>query len=378
VEGVRTDARVCNLSYLNTDWYIDQMRRPAYDSPALPIDWPRLDYVTGTNDAISVVPSYKQEVLDFCRTNPEDARKTFGDEKNPFELKNVMKYWVLNPDRDMRVIPSDTLYVTIDKEAVKKSGMMMAADSIPDRMVISLVGKSVLYKSDLMMLELIANSNWVRPIYVAITVGESNFMNLGDNFIQEGLVNRISPFNTKAEGARNFDTEKTYYNVMNRFKWGGLKKKGIYLDETVTRMCWTHRHLMTMLASELILEGKDDKALKVLQKAETEIPEYNVPLTLKGGGFQMAHCYIALGKNKRAFQILDGLWKECSQYMRYYLSLSNNRFLQAQSDCLLYMSYMTNILKLAEDVNPKWVDSHRKELEIQAGMYESRGGSFGE
>jgi len=166
--------------------------------------------------------------------------------------------------------------------------------------------------------------------------------------------------------------------VMNRFKWGGLKKKGIYLDETVTRMCWTHRHLMTMLASELILEGKDDKALKVLQKAETEIPEYNVPLTLKGGGFQMAHCYIALGKNKRAFQILDGLWKECSQYMRYYLSLSNNRFLQAQSDCLLYMGYMSNILKLAEDINPKWVDSHRKELEIQAGMYESRGGSFGE
>ena len=378
VEGVRTDARVCNLSYLNTDWYIDQMRRPAYDSPALPIDWPRLDYVTGTNDAISVVPSYKKEVLDYCRTNPEEARKMFGDDKNPFELKNVMKYWVLNSDHDMRVIPTDTLYVTIDKEAVKKSGMMMASDTIPDRMVISLAGKSVLYKSDLMMLELIANSNWVRPIYVAITVGESNFMNLGDNFIQEGLVNRISPFTTKAEGVRNFDTEKTYNNVMNRFKWGGLKKKGLYLDETVTRMCWTHRHLMTMLASELILEGKEDKALKVLQKAETEIPEYNVPLSLKGGGFQMAHCYIALGKDKRAFQILDGLWKECSQYLRYYLSLNSNRFMLAQSDCLMYMSYMNNILKLADEANPKWVESHERELEGLATIYQSRGGSFGE
>ena len=378
VENVRTDARVCNLSYLNTDWYIDQMRRPAYDSPALPINWPRLDYVTGTNDAIKVEPSNKESVLEFCRTNPKDARQLFGDEKNPFELKNVMKYWVLNPDREMRVIPTDTLYLTIDKEAVKKSGMMMASDTIPDRMVISLKGKSVLYKSDLMMLELIANSNWVRPIYVAITVGESNFMNLGDNFIQEGLVNRISPFTTKAEGTRNFDTEKTYNNVMTRFKWGGLKKKGLYLDETVTRMCWTHRHLMTMLASQLIIEGKDDKALKVLQKVEEEIPEYNVPLTIRSGGYQLAYCYMSLGKTKRAFEIMDSVWKDCSQYLKWYLSLNQSRFLQSQSECLSYMSYMQSFLELAKRADQKWYTSHEKELAQYGMFYEQRGGSFGE
>ena len=183
VEGVRTDTRVCNLSYLQTDWYIDQMCRPAYESPALPITWPRLDYCSGTNEYVEVNPNLETQVADFYKQDPEKAKEFFGD--NPFEVKNIMKYWVRSTDKDMHVIPTDTLYVTIDKDAVRKSGMMMAADSIPDQMVISLKGKRALYKGDLMMLEIIANSNWTRPVYVATTVGQENYMNLGDNFVQE-------------------------------------------------------------------------------------------------------------------------------------------------------------------------------------------------
>mgnify|MGYP001775414859 FL=1 len=235
VEGVRTDARVCNLSYLQTDWYIDQMKRPAYDSPSLPISWPRLDYVSGTNEYVPVDPSLKDEIKRIYSEEPEQAKKMFGDE--PFELKNILKYWARSRTNETHVIPTDTIYLTIDKEAVKKSGMLMASDSIPDRMVISLKGKQALYKGDLMMLEMIANCNWSRPIYVALTVGSDNYMNLGDNFVQEGLVNRITPFTTNVEGAKNFDSEKTYDAVMNRFKFGGLSTKGIYLDETVMRMC---------------------------------------------------------------------------------------------------------------------------------------------
>ena len=135
--------------------------------------------------------------------------------------------------------------MTIDKEAVKKSGMMIPGDSIPDKMVISLAGKDALYKSDLMMLEMIANTNWKRPLYVAITVGGENFMNLGDNFVQEGLANRITPFVTKSTkvgdqlNTHNYDTEKTYDAVMNKFKWGGLNNPNFYLDETIARMAYT-------------------------------------------------------------------------------------------------------------------------------------------
>ena len=273
VEGARTDARVCNLSYLQTDWYIDQMCRQAYNSPSVPITWPRLDYCSGTNEYVEVVPELKQQILDFYKTNPKEAKATLGD--NPFEVKNVLKHWVRDGKDDMHVIPTDTLYLTIDKEAVRKSGMMMASDSIPDQMIISLKGKNALYKGDLMMLEMISQCNWTRPVYVAITVGQENYMNLGDNFIQEGLANRITPFTTNAPGMKNFDTERVYTNLMTRFKFGGLDKKGIYLDETVMRMCYTHRRLFAQLALNLIQEGKKDKAAKALAYAEKVIPAYN-------------------------------------------------------------------------------------------------------
>ena len=257
-EGVRTDARVCNLSYLQTDWYIDQMRRPAYESSSVPITWPRIDYCAGTNEYVEIDPSQKEDLLKFYQDEPLTAKREFGDE--PFELKNILAHWVRSPHKEFHLIPTDTVYVTIDKEAVRKSGMMMASDSIPDKMVISLKGKNALYKGDLMMLEMIANCNWTRPIYVAITVGQENYMNLGDNFIQEGLANRISPFTTNKAGAKNFDTEKVYNNMMTRFKYGGLTQPGLYLDETVLRMCYTHRRLFSQLAFHLIQEGKNDKA----------------------------------------------------------------------------------------------------------------------
>lgn len=257
VEGVGTDARVCNLSYLQTDWYIDQMKRPAYNSPSVPITWPRLDFCSGTNEYVTIEPEAKQQILDFYKQDPETAKKQFGED--PFELKNVLKYWVRSKNPDLHIIPTDTLYLTIDKEAVKQSGMMMAADSIPDKMVISLAGKNALYKNDLMMLEMLAQCNWKRPLYVALTVGEENYMNLGDNFVQEGLVNRITPFTTNKPGAKNFDTEKAYHNIMTRFKFGNLKQKGLYVDETTMRMCYTHRRLLAQTALALIAEHKDKK-----------------------------------------------------------------------------------------------------------------------
>jgi len=372
VEGVRTDARVCNLSYLQTDWYIDQMKRPAYNSPSLPISWPRLDYCTGTNEYVEVQPELKQQILDYYKQSPAEAKKAFGDD--PFEVSNIMRYWVRSKDADMHVIPTDTLYVKIDKEAVKRSGMMMASDTIPDKMVISLKGKRALYKGDLMMLEMIAHADWTRPIYVALTVGAENYMNLGDNFIQEGLANRITPFLTNKPGAKNFDTEKTYRNVMFRYKYGGLEKPGLYIDETVLRMCYTHRHIFSQLALHLIEEGQKAKALKVLQKAEKVLPTYNVPMNYMSGGAEIARAYALLGQKAKAMQTINAVWKDAYQYAVYYLGLNDNWFTMSQRDIMIQLSILTQINDITQLVDKQLYAKRRTMIDRLYSTYIGKGG----
>ena len=385
-ENVRTDARVCNLSYLQTDWYIDQMRRPAYDSPSVPITWSRLEYCAGTNEYVPVDPKLKEQVIQLYKEQPVEAAAQFGEE--PFELKNILKYWVRTKNSELHVIPTDTVYVTIDKEAVRKSGMMMAADSIPDKMVISLKGKSALFKGDLMMLEMITQCNWTRPIYVATTVGADNYMNLGEHFVQEGLANRITPFRTyytnerddlvPMEGTKQFDTEKTYDNMMNKYKYGGIDKPGIYLDETVMRMCYTHRRLMSLLAVNLLEEGKTDKVKAVLAKAEKEIPAYNIPHDYQSGSLDLARAYIGTDQNKKAQELIDQLWKKASQYLQWYCSLESTRFASSQRECMIQLYIMNQLLNLEDKVDVKKSQQMEKQLQALSELYYSKGGSFSE
>ena len=376
VEGVGTDARVCNLSYLQTDWYIDQMMRPAYDSPSVPITWPRLDFCSGTNEYVSVEPEAKQQILDFYKQDPETAKKQLGED--PFELKNILKYWVRSKNPDLHIIPTDTLYLSIDKKAVRESGMMMAADSIPDKMVISLAGKRALYKGDLMMLEMLAQCNWKRPLYVALTVGQENYMNLGDNFVQEGLANRITPFTTNKPGAKNFDTEKAYHNIMTRFKFGNLKQKGLYIDETTMRMCYTHRRLLAQTALALIAEHKDKKAIDILKKADVEIPSYNVPVDYMSGGLDMARGWLLTGQKAKGEEYLSKIWTNATQYLNYYLSLSNDRFMAAQSDCIRQIMIMQSTAEVAGMVSPKLEAKYAKQLNALYTLYHGRGGRMPE
>ena len=373
VEGVRTDARVCNLSYLQTDWYIDQMIRPAYDSPKVPITWPRLDYCSGTNEYVEIDLEGKQQILDFYKEHPEEAKAMMGPQ--PFELKYVLDTFVHGRGEDGKflynTIPTDTLYVTIDKDAVRKSGMMMATDSIPDRMVISLSGKRALYKGDLMMLEMIAQCNWVRPIYVAITVGEENYMNLGDNFIQEGLACRISPFTTNKDGAKNFDTEKTYKNLMERYKYGGLSEKGIYLDETVMRMCYTHRRMFAQLALNLIQEEQFDKAKAVLDRCEKELPSYNIPhnmMSAISGSLDLAHGYLLVKDTKKARGIIDQVYSNAYQYMQWYATLNSGLLASYQNDITRAYYVLKNCADLGHDIDPNYGNQMEKKTEAIAAI----------
>ena len=375
VEGVRTDARVCNLSYLQTDWYIDQMCRPAYDSPSVPISWSRLEYCSGTNEYVSIDPEMKQAVLDLYAEDPETAKKQFGDD--PFELKNILKYWVRSKNADLHVIPTDVIYMTIDKDAVRRSGMMMATDSIPDRMTISLKGKTALYKGDLMILEMLSQCNWERPIYVAVSVGDENYINLGDNTITEGLAYRITPFTTNQEGAKNFDTKRTYDNVMHRFKFGGASTKGVYLDETVLRMCYTHRRIMARLAMQLVSEGDDKKAAEVLRYTEKVLPAYNIPHSYTSGSLDMARTWAAMGNNKEAMKLIDQLWKNSTQYVTWYVNLDSQQFALSEDSCYMHIYILNQLLQLGSTIDEQWGSKKEAVLNKMLDAFQAKGGQLG-
>ena len=362
-EGNRTDVRVCNLSYLQTDWYIDQMKRPAFSgegqSSPLPISWKRYQYTSGKHEMIDVNPDVTMEggsmpmknlVSMVASQDSALAQRLWGD--NPFELKTAIRKFLLKDyeglsDTDKELVealpsclPSDTLYVTVDKEAVRRSGMKIPTDSlgnevIPDQMVISLAGQDRISKSFTMMLEMIAQANFSRPLYMSTTVGASNYGSLFYHFMQEGIAWRITPFTFAENQPMNTvcDTEKMYDNMMNKYKYGNLVQPGLYIDETTMRMCYTHRRWFANLITNLVKEGKLDKARKALEKCAKEIPSYNVPHDVSSSSLEIAGAYIACGQEDEALAIYNQLEKRSKEYVAWYLSLPDIHFVNSTRDC---------------------------------------------
>ncbi|MCD8167146.1 MAG: DUF2723 domain-containing protein [Bacteroides sp.] len=368
-EGFRTDARACNLSYLSTDWYIDQMKQDAYESPGLPITWSRLEYVQGTNDYIPVRPDIMGQLETLYKQNPEQAMVDFGE--NPYELHNILNNWVRSSNEGLRVIPTDSIVLKIDKDAVRRSGMMIPkvlGDSIPDYMHISLKGKRALYKNELMMLEMLAHANWERPIYMATTVGSENHLNLTEHFSQEGLAYRITPFNM-AQLDGQINSEVMYENLMTRYKYGNMAGKGVYIDENTMRMCYTHRRMFSQVASQLVKEGKMEEALNALEYAEEVIPAYNVPYHVQNGSFTMAETYYQLGKFEKGDEIMIALADNAVEYMTWYLSLSDRFLSISTSEFIYYLRVLHTFIGKLEEYKRPLAEEYGNQMDILYQMF---------
>ena len=201
--------------------------------------------------------------------------------------------------------------------------------NMPDRLIISLKGKKYISKSELMMLDMLAHSNWERPLYIATTVGKNGYLNMSDYFLLEGLAYRLTPFNWKqlGDGSMTYgdlDSETMFRNCMN-FKFGGLDNPDLYLDETIRRMCDSHRRIFAQLASKLYNEGKKDKAAQVMAKIEAGISQELLPLNdgMFGAAPESAEVYYALGQKEKAQKIIMDCADNYLQQMRWFLSMSN-------------------------------------------------------
>jgi hypothetical protein len=260
----------------------------------------------------------------------------------------------------------------IDKEAVRRSGMMIPAalgDSIPDYMYISLKGKRVLYKSELIMLEMLANTNWERPVYIAISVGAENRLGMENHFIQEGLAYRFTPFDMQALGA-TIDAGKMYDNLMNKFKFGGIDKQGIFLYENVMRMCLSHRRLFVQLALQLWNEGKKEQALKALDYCAQVIPDDNVPH--ESSSQTIAELYYQLGMTEKADRIITILAGDAVDYVTWYLGMNNMQLYLSFANLDYYLTLLAGYVKVMNKYESGLSAVYTDQLNKLGGMYKVR------
>jgi hypothetical protein len=335
VEGVRTDVRVCNLSYFQTDWYVDQMKSKAYNSDPLPITFTHDQYVQGKRDVIYLMedPRLKgsvelQKALDFVKDD---------DPQTKLEQADYAAY-----------IPSKKLYMVVDKAAVIRNKAVDPKDydKIADTLTIDLSSKHYITKDELMILDMIATNNWKRPIYFAITVGRDKYLNLQDYFQLEGLAYKLVPIKTKPDGI-NFgkvSSDVMYKKVMEDFKWGNMEKPEVYIDENNSRMMMNIRNTFNRLASTYVDEGNNAKAISVLDRCVDLIPHKIVPYNYFS--MLMADTYFRAGQQAKGKDIINTIMTDYKEQLDYFFKLDQQKRNSVDEDiqrCLYFMREITNI-----------------------------------
>lgn len=357
VEGIRTDVRVMNLSYLGADWYIRQMQRKAYDSDPVPFSLTPDQYRTGNRDIVYILDRIKgysnlKEVIDFVAS--DDPR-----------TKQLPEYTTEKID----FIPTRRFILPVDSVKVIQNGTVAPKDAakVTSRITWELEpSRNYLTKNHLMILDLLATNKWERPIYYAITVSDDNYLNLDNYFQMEGLAYRIVPFASTGDmfGRGTINSEIMYDNMVNKFRWGGVTNPGVYLDENVLRMLANFRSTFARLSLQLIRENKTDSARKALEKCLEVIPDQVVPFNVYN--ILLVESYYKLNDAGMANKIAATMKSNVYNDMNYFVSLGKkyNSYLMYEKRVAFYT--LDELRKLADTYNQPEL---KKEMEQKIQEY---------
>lgn len=341
VEGFGTDKRVCNLSYFQTDWYVQQMQRKTYESEPLPISFKYDQYVQGTNDVI------------YIMEDPRLKGKSIELGKAIDFIKDTDPRTKIARAENASYLPVRNLFMVVDKNAVIANGVVKPEDynQIVDTMFIELSGNYIA-KDQLMLLDMVYHNNWKRPIYYAISVGTEKYMSLDKYFRLEGLTYRIVPVLSSGTSFQKgyVETDIMYNNVMNKFKWGNIKAPGVYADENNRRMLTNLRNNFQRLAEALLLEGKRDECIQVLDKCMEEIPVEKVPYDYFA--LQIAKVYLDAKAFDQAKEMIKGMSDVFTDELNYYFSFSGRYYAELDGEVrsnLYFMNELMNMSKLLND-----------------------------
>ncbi|NDV46562.1 DUF2723 domain-containing protein [Paludibacter sp. 221] len=349
VEGNRTDVRVCNLSYLQTDWYIDQMRRGAYESAPLPISWEPKDYVTGNNEVLYMDNDKSKHISSvdvntlysiMLKHNASERGK-----KNPYMLR------------------TQNLYIPVDADQVIKTGTLPEErrDEIVPQIDIKVNRR--LTKSEMMVVEMLKENNWERPMYFAVTVGDEYYMGLKDHFELTGLAYNIVP--VKSETGVN--TDEMYDNMMNKFRYGNVSDPNIYIDEKSMSMCRTHRLMFLHLIEALMTEGDTERAKKALDYCDEVLPGTSVPYDYHST--LLANFYYQLNEPEKGDKMTEYVAQNCVEHLNWYFNLSPAQ--QKASSYSIGRKFLefNNVISIFQDNNrtdlmdkyyPSYIKFHQK------------------
>ncbi len=354
VEEYRTDIRVCNLSYVQTDWYISQMKRPYYESPACPISWEPKDYMSGKNEVVYVenndgLSASVKESFDFVHSdNPRT--KHSGDDYLP--TKNIY-------------IPVNTTEVMSSPAFTNANGSCRYEESeLADRVDVKIGNRMT--KSEMAQLEMISTNHWQRPIYYCVTVGNSYYQGLEPYFELTGLAYQVTPVRSK-DGQPRINVEEMYDNMMHKFRYGNVAMKGIYLEENTLRMCRTHRMMFAQLADELLRQGDKTRSLEVLDYAEEVLPGYNVPYDYTSA--TMGINYYRLDEFDKGNAILDNVANTCAQYLRWTSDLRPDQRRSCQSTINHDLAVLNFVLSNADRYGQnEIVDKYQTQLMLYQNL----------
>lgn len=312
VEGYRTDVRVVNLMLLNTDWYVDMMKRASYKSAALPITLEKSQYRQGTRDMV------------FVSENPRIDQEKYYPIKDIFDfITDDSKRRDYGNGNKFNYVPTRKMMIPVDSAKVVANGTVPAelANQIVSEVKFTKKG-GIVQKNELIVWDLLSHFNWDRPIYFSLTMGSDAFYGLEDYFSQEGFAYRFIPVKTKSDRRqRRFgrvNTDIMYDKLVNQFNWGGFENPELYLDETNRRFIINIRLTYSRLAEALIAEGKKKEAEDVLDQAV--YISVNDNFKNDGSLISLAEGYYKVGNIEKANALVDKVLNRESEYFYYFMN----------------------------------------------------------
>ncbi|MCP2042341.1 DUF2723 domain-containing protein [Pontibacter sp. HSC-36F09] len=341
VEGYRTDVRVAVLSYLNTDWYIDQMKRQAYKSEPWPLTLENENYRQGTNDYLPYVERQQvaagidlKQFVSLVRQNHPALQVQAGS------------------GTSLLSFPTKNFFLDVDQNKVAQDGFVAKdfQDQITDRMQWT-INKSLLEKKHLIILDLLSTNEWERPVYFSTTVNSADFMGLSEYFQLEGLAYRVVPVRVSSEEAPGFLNKELMYKNMMNFSFRNFNDPSIFYDENYFRFAANARDKFGKLAAEYLLSGDNARAKELVDHCFEQLPPSTVPYDYYTP--QFISIMADLGEEERAKSLWEDMAKNSRESVDYYLEKGALFDMEIQTNLFIMQQLIGEAQAIGEEEKAK-------------------------